>query len=47
MTDNCAKAEALRLAKAYLEKMGWRYGPKDIGKTAKEILDAMEGQTND
>lgn len=40
MSDH-AKAEALRLAKAHLEKMGFRYSPKQIGQTAREILDAM------
>ena len=40
MSDR-TKAEALRLAKAYLEKMGWKYTPEKIGKTAREILDGM------
>lgn len=43
-------AEALRLAKAHLEKMGWKYSPKDIGTTAREIIDAVaqkEGQANE
>jgi len=35
------QAEALRLAREYLEKMGWRYTPKDIGKTARSILSAL------
>ena len=34
-------AEALRLAKAHLEKMGWRYTPEDIGKTARQIINAV------
>ena len=35
-------AVALELAKQQLEKKGWKYGPKDIGKTARVILDGME-----
>ena len=35
-------AEALRLARAHLEKMGWTYTPEDIGKTARQIIDAVE-----
>ena len=41
MSDDHTKAEALRLAKAWLEKMGWKYGPKEIGETAREILDGL------
>lgn len=34
-------AEALRLAKAYLEKKGWKYSAEDIGITARAIIDAV------
>ena len=40
-----AEAEALRLAQAYLEKMGWKYTPEKIGETARQILDAMKEPT--
>lgn len=36
-------AEALRLAKAHLEKMGWKYTAEDIGNTARTILAALSG----
>lgn len=44
-----AEAMALRLAKDYLEKMGWKYTPADIGTKAQEILCAMlaERSSND
>ena len=45
MTDR-TKAEALRLAKAHLEKMGWKYTPEEIGQTARKILVGM-GETHD
>ena len=41
MSDDHTKAEALRLAKAHMEKMGWKYSPKQIGETAREILDGL------
>ena len=44
MSDR-TKAEALRLAKEHLEKMGWKYDAKNIGLTARKILDALEGDT--
>lgn len=37
-------AEALRLAKAHLEKMGWKYTPEDIGKTARAIIAAVNSK---
>lgn len=47
MTGDRAQAEALRIAHERLEKLeklGWRYKHADIGKVAKEILDAMEAR---
>ena len=41
MSDDRTKAEALRLAKAHMEKMRWRYSPKQLGETAREILDGL------
>ena len=41
MGDELVKAEALRLAKAHLDKKGWKYGAKEIGETAREILDGL------
>ncbi len=35
-------AEALRIAHAILEKLGWRYSAADVGKTAAEILSALQ-----
>ena len=42
-----AMAEALRLAKDYIEKKGFRYGLKDIGAAAREIMDAVQEKQND
>ena len=42
MQTDHTTAEALRLAKAHLEKMGFKYTPRDIGLTAKAILDALK-----
>ena len=39
-----AKAEALRLAHKRLEASGWKYSAKNIGQTAREILDGLEGR---
>ena len=41
MAGDQTEAAALNLARAHLEKMGWKYGPQDIGKTARAILDAL------
>lgn len=35
------KAAALNLARAHLEKMGWKYSHQKIGETAAEILNAL------
>lgn len=43
MTNDRLKAEALRQAKDFLEKKGWKYTAADIGKTAAEILSGMGG----
>lgn len=43
MAGDQAAAEALRLAKAHLEKQGWKYSASDIGAVAREILAALEG----
>lgn len=32
------QAEALRIAHARLEKLGWKYAHADIGKVAREII---------
>lgn len=42
MVGDRTQAVALRLAKAHLEKMGWKYTPGQIGATAAEILNALE-----
>lgn len=36
------QATALDLAKRHLEKMGWKYSPEDIGRTAAKIIRAMD-----
>lgn len=41
MADDHTKAQALRLAKAHLQKRGLSYGPTEIGKTARKILDGL------
>lgn len=40
-------AEALRLAKEHLEKLGWKYTADDIGNTARTILSALNGSLPD
>jgi hypothetical protein len=40
-------AAALHLAKAHLEKAGWRYTAQDIGKTAGLILAHLTKGTTD
>lgn len=41
-----AKAEALRVAERWLVKHGWRFTPADVGKRAREVLDAMAPEVN-
>lgn len=36
-----AADEAIRAAERWLIKQGWKYTPDDVGKRAKEILQAM------
>ena len=40
--DDRTNAQALILAKAHLEKLGWKYGPDDIGECAARIVTEME-----
>jgi hypothetical protein len=35
-------AEALRIAERRLIALGWRYGHADVGKTAAEIIAALD-----
>lgn len=37
-----ATAEALRIAHEYLVKQGWRFNAADVGKVAREIIDAFD-----
>lgn len=39
-TDGAAD-EAIRAAERWLIKQGWKYTPEDVGKRAREILQAM------
>lgn len=41
-TDGAAD-EAIRAAERWLIKQGWKYTPADVGKRAKEILEAIYG----
>lgn len=41
------QAEALRIAHARLKELGWRYDNAQIGKTAAEIIKAMDAELND
>mgnify|MGYP006384201097 CR=1 FL=1 len=43
MAGDQTTAEALRIAKAHLEKQGWKYTGGDIGALARDILRALEG----
>lgn len=36
------EAMALQVAHQRLEKLGWKYATADIGKLAREILDALD-----
>lgn len=45
--DDRTKAQALILAEAYLEKMGWKCGPKDIGLQAAIILNSLKDNLRD
>jgi len=47
INGDMTQAEALRLAKAHLEKMGWKYSAADIGSTARQILDRLNGANSD
>jgi hypothetical protein len=38
-----AAEEAIRAAERWLIKQGWKYTPADVGKRAREILEAMYG----
>ena len=41
MAGDHTQAAALHLAKAHLEKMGWKYTAEDIGSTARQILERL------
>ena len=45
MSDDQTKAAAILAAQKWLDKKGWNYTPSQIGERAKEIIDAMEGQS--
>ena len=47
MTDDRAKAEALRIAYEHTKAMGWRKTPREIGQVARKILDGLEDGGND
>lgn len=36
------QAEALRIADEWLKRQGWKLTPKDIGKTAREIISSLQ-----
>lgn len=38
-----AIAEALRIADRRLERLGWKYTGTEVGKIAREILEALQG----
>jgi hypothetical protein len=41
------EAMALQIAHQRLEKLGWNYATSDIGKLAREILDALDAPRAD
>ena len=41
MSDDHTKAEALRLAKEYLDNTGWGYTLEEIGEAARKILEGL------
>lgn len=40
--DGRVQAEALRVAERWLLKQGWGFTPADVGKRAREILEALK-----
>jgi hypothetical protein len=44
-TNDRTQEAALLIAERFLLKQGWRFGPEDVGKTAREILDALSRPT--
>lgn len=40
-------AEALRIAERHLMKMGWKFTPAQVAKTAREIIDALTATGGD
>ena len=42
MSDDHTQAAALHLARAHLEKMGWKYSARQIGEVAHEILKGLQ-----
>jgi hypothetical protein len=40
-------AEALRIAEAHLIRQGWKFGPADVGRVAREILNGLSLPTKD
>lgn len=43
MSDR-TKAVALEMAERHLKKMGWKFGPRELGKTAAEIINEMNSE---
>ncbi len=35
------QAEALRIAEDHLKRLGWKFTPADVGKKAREVIDAL------
>lgn len=43
MSRDQTEAVALRLAYENLIRLGWKFSDEDIGKSARAIIDAMDG----
>ncbi|WPZ13204.1 hypothetical protein T8J41_13670 [Nitratireductor rhodophyticola] len=35
------QAEALRIAEDHLRRLGWKFTPADVGRRAREIIEAL------
>jgi hypothetical protein len=42
MNGDITTAIALFIANEHIRKMGWRKTPREIGQTAREILDGLD-----
>ena len=39
-------AEALRIAEDHLKRLGWKFTPADVGRRAREIIEALTASSS-